>query len=54
MDKERAKKVDYDTRLQVVPETITKLYTTVDDPMPEMTTKEISNWLLEGDDDASH
>jgi hypothetical protein len=42
LDKERSKDMKYDTRLQVLPSTITQLYTTVEDPLPEKTTKEIA------------
>jgi hypothetical protein len=49
LDKERSKDMKYDTHLQVLPSTITQLYTTVDDPLPEKTTKEIAQWLTGGD-----
>lgn len=42
LDKERSKDMKYDMRLQVLPSLITQLYTTVEDPLPENTTKEIA------------
>jgi hypothetical protein len=49
LDKERSKDMKYDTHLQVLPSTITQLYTTVEDPLPEKTTKEIAQWLACGE-----
>ena len=49
LDKERSKDMKYDTHLQVLPSTITQLYTTVEDPLPEKTTKEIAQWLTGGE-----